>query len=111
MRALILSQIRGLVARWRDESDLHARRGAAPTAAAVTSCADELTATLDALEKDTRMLTVRQFATARHVNAATVRKWIARGELPGAEKMGDGGWRIPASAQRARRTTLLRNVG
>lgn len=111
MRAVILAQLRGLVVRWRQESETMSRRGAAWTAGAVTSCADDLSTTLDQLEKDTRMLTVRQYATLHHVNTATVRKWIARDEIPGAEKMGDGGWRIPASAKRERqRRPLLRDA-
>jgi len=41
-----------------------------------------------------------QFAHIHRVDARTVQRWCKAGEVPGAVKLPDGGWQIPADAMR-----------
>lgn len=52
------------------------------------------------------MLTVAQWATARGASERSVMRWLADGEIPGAEKV-DGRWNLPANAHRIRREDKL----
>jgi hypothetical protein len=45
-------------------------------------------------------LDAAQFARMNYVDTRTVQRWCAKGEVPGAVKLPDGGWQIPADAMR-----------
>lgn len=44
--------------------------------------------------------TVAEYAKARRITDRTVKRWLAAGELPGAQKDEQGRWLIPADADR-----------
>jgi DNA-binding transcriptional regulator YiaG len=50
-----------------------------------------------------RKLAPRRFAELHGVSEQTVRRWCARGELPGARQTARGEWEIPADATRTSR--------
>lgn len=88
---------------WRQEAERRRTRWQQdPVAPALESCASELESELARVQREARPMTVAEHARAHGVAPATVRRWIAAGELE-ASKGADGDWRIPRGARRARR--------
>lgn len=88
---------------WRQEAELRRTRWQQdPVAPALESCASELESELARVQREARPLTVAEYARAHGAAAATVRRWIAAGELE-ASKDAAGDWRIPRGARRQRR--------
>lgn len=112
MRDIVFGQAKGLAAQWRQEAaQRRGRTKVDPAADALDSCAAELDATLAAIERDTKPLTVAQYAKQVGAYPGSVRKWIVRGQLT-AEKNAAGDWLIPRGARReigaAKRAPLKR---
>lgn len=106
MLAVIPSPIRTLPERWR--SRVASRRELTandPAADALELAARELETALQVAEEASRTLSTAEFARIAHVLEATVRKWCARGLLPGATHDESGRWRIPADARRTRKAS------
>jgi hypothetical protein len=70
-----------------------------PVADTLTYCAASLRETARQAEAARRTLSTTEYARLHSVSPATVRKWIARGELS-AELNDAGDWRIPRTSQR-----------
>lgn len=101
MRDLYLPPLREKAKAWRVEADQRRRRVPGdPAAATLESCADELEKEVERLDREKAYLTVAEFAHVQGVDPSSVRKWVARAELEGAEKGPDGEWRIPRDSKR-----------
>jgi hypothetical protein len=104
MLAVIPQPLRALPDSWRKRvADRRTLSPVDPAADALEKAAAELEATITTAEDGSRMLSTREFAETRVAQDGTVRKWCARGELPGAHKNGADDWQIPANATRTRK--------
>ncbi len=104
MLALIPSQIEAAPADYRKAAAAH--RLVNPNsseAAALDYVAADLEERMAAARAGERKLLIPAYARRCGVNAATVRKWIYRGELA-ATKNDKGEWEIPATALRVRKS-------
>lgn len=72
-----------------------------PAADALERAASELDAAIAESQSESRLVGSVEFARARGVLPSTVRKWCARGDIPGAVKNDAGDWEIPVNARRA----------
>jgi hypothetical protein len=107
MLAVIPQPVRALPDSWRKRvADRRTLSPVDPAADALETAAAELEATISKAEDGSRVLSSREFAEMRGVKEATVRKWCARGHLPGATKNGAGDWEIPFAATRRQRTRV-----
>ena len=68
-----------------------------PVAKALAHCASELDAHLGQLKRDTKTITVAEFAAARGRSEQTVRAWIRGGVLEAVK--GPRGYEIAATAR------------
>lgn len=102
--ALVASPLAALSDAWAQEAEQRkARTPNDPAAEALASCASELKAKIEQIDRDTAHLTVEQYATAQGVDPSTVRRLCLRGEIEGAVKGADNEWHIPRDARRVAR--------
>lgn len=101
MNGIVIPKVRAVADVWEKEAEQRqARTPNDPAAAALRSCATELKATLDQIDRDTTTLTVEQYAAAHAVDPSTVRRLCKGGLLEGAVKGADNEWHIPRDARR-----------
>jgi excisionase family DNA binding protein len=95
----VFAQLRGVAEGWSREATRRRQISAVdPVADALTHCASELGEQLRQLDADTALLSVEDYAAARHVTPQTVRAWIRHGELEAVRT--ERGYRIRRVARR-----------
>lgn len=101
MNGIVIPRVRAVAEVWEKEAEQRqARTPNDPAAEALRSCASELKARLEEIDRETATLTVAQYATAHSVDPSTVRRLCKNGLLEGAVMGADNEWRIPRDARR-----------
>lgn len=104
MLAVIPTSLRDIPARWRQRvAERRVLTSVDPAADALELAAKELEDAITKAAAVDAMITVEEYANPRGIGPATVRKWCARGEMPGAAKNDAGHWMIPVHAVRPRK--------
>jgi excisionase family DNA binding protein len=105
MLDLFFAEFRDQAAVWRAEvAHRRARSAMDPVADAMESCAQDLEARVQLVERHTDRVTPEQYGELHGVRPQSVRRWIRAGELE-ATRTGNG-WEIPRDAVRTQRLKL-----
>jgi hypothetical protein len=100
VRDVLIAAARQLADQWKAEAA--GRFTPHDVANALTTCASELVAEIDRVDRETRLLTVEQYAAAHGDHPSSVRRWCLRGELD-ATRNDAGDWMIVRGARRRRK--------
>lgn len=105
MTGIVIPKVREIAEFWEKEAaQRKARTPNDPAAETLASCASELKAKLEQIDRETALLTVGQYAAAHDVDPSTVRRLCGRGLLEGAIKGAGNEWHIPRDARRLARS-------
>lgn len=98
---LVADALNDLSDSWVQEAQQRkARTPNDPAAEALASCASELRAKIEQIDRDTATLTVEQYAAAHGVDPSTIRRLCGAGLIEGAQKGPNNEWHIPRDARR-----------
>jgi hypothetical protein len=99
---VLIRALESVTQAWRQEAEKREQRWPGdPLVLNFRQCAAEIDGEIARVQGEERPLTVAEYAASHGAIPATVRRWIARGELE-ASRDAAGDWRIPRHARRVR---------